>query len=103
MQEESTLFKDIFFKPGFIHELSAALATVIPSFNKKAFQEKVFDKEWKHKELKQRTRHIVNVLHDLLPAHFPDAAKIIVKVVEHLRMQTIREGSFGYICLPEYI
>lgn len=103
MQEESTLFKDIFFKPGFIHELSAALATVIPSFNKKAFQEKVFDKEWKHKELKQRTRHIVNVLHDLLPAHFPDAAKIIVKVVEHMRMQPIREGSFGYICLPEYI
>lgn len=103
MPGESTLFKDIFFKPGFIHELSAALKDVMPTFNKESFVKNVFDKEWHNKELKQRTRHIATVLHGLLPDHFPDAVQVIIKVVEHLRAQTIREGSFGYICLPEYI
>lgn len=103
MPEESTLFKDIFFKPGFIHELSTALDAVMPGVDKKAFQRKVFDKDWQHKLLKQRIRHVVLVLHEVLPAHFPDAAMLIVKMVENLRAQTIREGSFGYICLPEYI
>lgn len=103
MSEESTLFKDIFFKAGFIHELSAALQAVLPAFDKTEFQAKVFDKDWATKELKQRTRHVVLMLHDMLPSHFPDAVQVIVKVVEHLRNQTIREGSFGYICLPEYI
>lgn len=75
----------------------------MPAFNKESFIKNVFDKEWHNKELKQRTRHIVTVLHELLPAHFPDAVQVIIKVVEHLRAQAIREGSFGYICLPEYI
>lgn len=103
MPEESTAFKDVFFKPGFINELGDALAYAMPGFNKKSFAKKVFDKKWYSKELKQRTRHIVLVLHEYLPAHFPDAVTIILKTVEHLRAQTNREGSFGYISLPEYI
>lgn len=103
MKQESTLFKDVFFKPGFIKELSDALDAVLPVFDKKKFQAEVFDEAWGSKELKQRTRHLVHVLHRVLPSNFPDAANAIVKIVQHLRSQPGREGSFGYICLPEYI
>lgn len=100
---ESTAFKDVFFKPAFIKELGAALATALPEFDKRAFEKKVFDKDWGKKELKQRTRHIVHVLHELLPGHFPDAVQVIVATIKHLREQKIKEVSFGYISLAEYI
>lgn len=103
MAEESKLFKDVFFKPGFIKELAGALAYAMPTFDKKTFEKNVFDKDWQHKELKQRTRHIVLVLHTLLPKDFPVAVKVILKTVEHLRTQGIKEVSFGYMALPEYI
>ncbi|WP_276132123.1 DNA alkylation repair protein [Polluticoccus soli] len=102
MSEASKLFKDVFFKAGFIDEFSDALAHVMPAFDKRSFAHKVFDKEWKNKELKQRVRHIATVLHTVLPKHFPDAASTIVALVEHLQ-QKVKSVSFGYMCLPEYI
>ncbi|MCB9045925.1 MAG: DNA alkylation repair protein [Chitinophagales bacterium] len=103
MTEESTAFKDVFFKPAFIHEFADALSESMPGFDKKAFERKVFDKDWHGKELKQRTRHIVLVLHQLLPKHFPDAVQVIERTVSHLQTQKIKSVSFGYISLPEYI
>lgn len=103
MADDSKLFKDVFFKAGFIHQFADALAVHIPGFDRVTFERRVFDKEWKHKELKQRIRHITHVLHDVLPAHFPDAAKTIVAITQQLQSQNIKELSFGYVCLPEYI
>lgn len=103
MSGESKLFKDVFFKAGFIREFADALAYALPAFDKKAFEKKVFDKDWQHRELKQRIRHVVSVLHTLLPKDFPIAAGVILKTVEHLRTQGIKEVSFGYMALPEYI
>lgn len=103
MAEESTLFKDVFFKQGFIDELSTALAAVVPGVDKKKFRNKVFDKDWHTKELKQRTRHVVHVLKEYMPEHFPDAAELLIKMVNNLKQQEIREGSFGYISMAEYV
>lgn len=103
MPEESKLFKDVFFKPAFLDEFSDALACVLPVFDKTSFRKRVFDKDWKDKELKQRVRHIVQVLHSFLPDDFPAAATVITGVVHHLQSQNIKEVSFGYMCLPEYI
>lgn len=103
MEEESKLFKDVFFKETFIDEFSQALSFVLPDFNKKTFKRKVFDKQWQDKELKHRVSHIVDVLKTTLPSSYPDAVSIILKVVEHLKQQQIKEVSFGYVCLPEYV
>lgn len=103
MPEESKLFKDVFFKPAFIHEFADALANAIPEFNKKTFSKKVFDKEWANKELKQRVKHIVQLMHQMFPDDYPQAVGIITNVILHLRSQNIKEVSFGYMCLPEYI
>lgn len=103
MTEESTAFKDVFFKPAFIKEYGEALQAAMPSFDKLRFEKQVFNEQWHTKELKQRTRHIVEVLHDLLPDHYPHAVEVLVKTVEHLRAQKTLSPSFGYISIPEYI
>lgn len=103
MTTDSKLFKDVFFKVEFINEFSAALATALPKFNAKKFQQQVFDNEWKNKELKQRVSHIVSVLKDTLPDDYPQALSVILKATQHLKSQKIKEVSFGYVCLPEYI
>ena len=38
-----------------------------------------------------------------MPEHFPDAAELLIKMVNNLKQQEIREGSFGYISLAEYV
>lgn len=103
MTENSKLFKDVFFKAEFINEFSAALAHALPGFNKASFKRRVFNKAWQTKELKQRVSHIVEVLHDMLPENYPEALAIIMAVIEHLKQQEIKEISYGYVCLPEYI
>lgn len=103
MTEDSKLFKDVFFKPAFIDELYAALSVHVIVDSKKKFRNKIFDKDWANKELKQRTRHVTEVLKDLLPADFRKAAKIITNIVDELLSSNIKEVSFGYMCLCEYI
>lgn len=103
MAEESTRFKDVFFKQGFIDEFSTAITSAMPGFDKKLFRKKIFDKDWKDKELKQRVRHITLVLHDMLPQHFPDAVNVILDTVKYLKEHGVKDASFGYICLPEYV
>lgn len=103
MAEESKLFKDLFFKPAFLKEFADAFSVAVKGFDKKKFEQKVFDKTWKDKELKQRMRHVTLVLHEFMPVHFPDAAAAIMKAVNHVHSANYTEGGFGYICLPEYI
>lgn len=103
MVENSKLFKDVFFKASFINELSAALNDALPSFNKPAFVKNVFNDSWHNKELKQRVSHIVDVLEGILPGDYSEAVNTIQRVVKHLKEQNIKEVSFGYVCLPEYI
>lgn len=103
MAEESKLFKDVFFKASFIDELYAAVSRHIAVGNKKQFRALVYNKDWANKELKQRTRHVTEVLKSFLPTDFPEAALIISRITEELLAANIKEVSFGYMCLCEYI
>ncbi len=103
MAEQSTLFKDVFFKANFFDELSAALGEVLPSFNKKKFINTILNKEWENKELKQRTRQVTVALKDVLPDDFPKAAKVLISIANELKRTVTKDVSFGYICLAEYI
>ncbi len=44
-------------------------------FDQQAFNQNVFDKDWKNKELKQRMRHIAECLHTYLPANYKKSIK----------------------------
>ena len=91
------------FSKSFINELSIVLSETIRGFNKKAFVQKIFDKSWEEKELKQRMRHITLTLHEFLPDDFVAASKIIVDITNNY-IQKKGEGlSFLHMFLPEYI
>ncbi len=50
------------------------------AFDQKAFNQSVFNKKWKDKELKQRMRHIAECLHQHLPASYKKAINILKPV-----------------------
>lgn len=102
MPEEKLLFKDL-YSPASVGNFANALQALVPGFNTKKFIDEVFDKDWKSKELKQRMRHISIVMNRFLPADFPEAARILVGMVEHMRTQGIKENTIEYMSLPDYI
>ena len=102
MSTGSTLFKDI-YTPKFIDGFGKIAKHVYPSFDNKAFTKSVFGKDWGSMELKQRARHISNVLYKLLPESFPDAADLLVAIVKKLQEEDIKDYMIAYIFIPDYI
>lgn len=91
------------YNVAFFEELCPVMTEVIPSFDCRAFIHYVFDNRWPDLELKQRVTHIAQALHNFMPKHFPEAAKIIVSLSEKLRLTGTREQGFATMFLPEYI
>jgi len=91
------------YSPSFYKSLADALAAVMPSFNKQRFISQIFTDDFSDKELKARMRHSSEVLHDFMPADFDGAAKIITKLIVHLRKKGIGEDSLEYMFIPDYI
>lgn len=73
--------KNLYSKP-FITNLGSEISQHYPNFDKKAFSQSIFDKNWKHKELKQRMRHITVCLHQYLPADYKKAIAILIPTSE---------------------
>jgi 3-methyladenine DNA glycosylase AlkC len=88
--------KNIFTK-NFFDGLSFAFEEAIPLYNHKDFLKRIFCKEWKDMELKQRVRHAARCLHPFLPANFPKAAPQLVKASVLLRGRHRKE--YGYFCI----
>ena len=96
------LIKDI-YSPSFIEQFGNYLEQIIPSFNKKKFTSLVFDKDFKHKEWKDRMKHITSVLHEFLPKDFPKAVKLIRKLITALEKNNFGEDSLAFVIFPDYI
>ena len=65
-------------------------------FDKKAFRQAVFDKNWQDKELKQRMRHIALCLHQ----HLPDDYKKAIRILKPVSSQF---GGFEYMFFQDYV
>jgi len=91
----SKAFKDLYNKK-FIRTLSDVLTGVYADFDSEKLASLVFNKGWKHKELKQRMRHITDSLHACLPEKYDDALAILRPAAEHFS---------GIECLvfPDYV
>jgi len=66
------------------------------AFDVEAFEQSIFDKSWKDKELKQRMRHIAECLHQHLPADYPEAIKILKPVASKF-------NGFEYMFFQDYV
>ncbi len=94
--------KNIYNK-AFIDEFTSVLKKVYPSLDTNRFTKLIFDKNWPEKELKQRMRHISEVLKQVLPEDFKTSTEIIVQCVADLRKIHLGEMSLGYMFLPDFI
>ena len=94
--------KNIYSK-AFIDEFAFALKKAYPALDTNRFTKLIFNKDWANKELKQRMRHIAEVLCQVLPNKFPEASSIIVKCVDELKKNRKGEMYFEFMFLPDFI
>jgi 3-methyladenine DNA glycosylase AlkC len=84
MGDEPFLIKD-FFNRDSIGALGAAIAQADPSFDAHQLLDLVFDAAWEGRELKQRMRHISDVLRSLLPDDYRSALAVLLDAAPHAK------------------
>jgi 3-methyladenine DNA glycosylase AlkC len=90
------------YNPAFFEKLCPALKQTIPTFDCPDFILRVFNNTWPDLELKERVRHIAQVLHHFLGEDFKKACASLVKLSNKLREERQVQG-FQTIFIPEYI
>ncbi|HEV7380144.1 MAG TPA: DNA alkylation repair protein [Dyadobacter sp.] len=98
----STLLKDL-YSLTFYDKLTDSLAISLPTFNKKAFIDSIFNSQFAVMELKDRMRHTSRVLHTYMPEHFPDTVPVLNQIIDQLLTDDFRAGSLEFAFLPDYI
>jgi 3-methyladenine DNA glycosylase AlkC len=101
-EKEPFLLKNM-FSPAFFEELETIIKKVLPEFDAPAFREKIFDRQWEERELKDRMKHTAFVLRDFLPEHFPEAVKVIVKIAQLKMREELGKDGFAYMFLPTFV
>ncbi len=96
------LFKNV-YNQDFFNSFTTHVKTVFPNFKTNSFISKIFDADWDDKELKQRMRHTTITLQKHLTNDFIKNANIIVKVIEELSKNGIKETSIEYMFFPDFI
>ena len=94
--------KDI-YSAAFYNKLSQALTQSLPDFNKAEFQALILTDQFLQMELKKRMRHTTLVLHQFMPARYPDAVDVIFRIITALRQQGQNNDALAYIFLPDYL
>jgi len=94
--------KNLYSKKFYSH-ISEVLNETIPGFDEKTFVKKIFSKEWKNYELKERMKHTSKVLHHFLPAKFSQAAKILSKTCKKFEAEPYSHYRLEFMFFPDYI
>ncbi len=90
--------KDSLYSPAFIDDLGKALIAVYPPFDESRYHQQVYAGQWSGRALKQRTRHITTVVHDLLPSDYRDALDVLRAVAPLLS-----HHSYAPIFMPDFV
>ena len=73
--------KDRFFQDPFFRSLASEIEEVCPRFDTVRFFRLLYDEQWPERELKQRLRHVSEVLGQTLPADYREAIEVL-KIIE---------------------
>jgi 3-methyladenine DNA glycosylase AlkC len=90
--------KDSLYSPAFIEDLGKALVAVYPPFNQAQYHQQLYDEQWSARALKQRTRHVTTVVHNLLPTAYRDALNVLQAAAPHLS-----HYSYAPIFMPDFV
>lgn len=96
------LFKNIYNTES-LGSFAAIVKEVVPAFNEDAFLKAIFDKDWEHKELKQRMRHISIVLCSHLSHDYDESVGQLLKIIDKHRGLGIKETSIEFMFFPDFI
>jgi 3-methyladenine DNA glycosylase AlkC len=88
--------KNMFFKREFFASLVEKISTVYDEFNGRKFLNLVFDKDWAHRELKDRMRHVSKCLRETLPADYTVSLNILREVAPSFR-------GFDAMIFPDFV
>lgn len=95
MSEKFTL--KALYNQAFVQELANAIATVSKGFDTSDFEQRIFDTDWNECELKQRMRHITQVMQVTIPGDYRAQIKVLYKVAPK-----IKDGLLGLI-FPDFV
>lgn len=98
----SYLLKDL-YSPAFYNQLTHALLTTLPGFDRQKFLKEIFCEEFESKELKERMKHTTKVIHSFFPSDYLKTIEIIKNTIEELRKNGIGEDGLAFMFLPDYI
>jgi 3-methyladenine DNA glycosylase AlkC len=96
------LLKNI-YNDSFFTRLCDALQQIIKDFDKKAFLKEIKNKHWENLELKQRMRHIAEVVYLHLKGDFKNKASQCVQLVECLQIKNKKEQSLEFMFIPQIL
>ncbi len=88
---------------SFLETFTRAVAQVVVDFQSDTYIENIFIDDWESMELKERMRHLAITLHSFLSDNFEQNASSLVAIVKQLKDNGIKENSFEYMFLPDYI
>jgi len=91
------------YNQTFFEKLDPILSRHIEGFEGEDFLNRIFDEEWKQRELKHRMKHIANVLHHFLPDNFLDAVTLILSVVRDIEQSELSKMRLEGMFFPEYV
>ena len=95
------LLKNVYNKE-FITILSGIITEVLPEFEASYFAKKVFDSDWKNKELKQRMSHIAYAMKFQMPEEYEKRISVVLELVEQIKMKGF-DSTLEWMFLPEFI
>lgn len=91
----AVLLKDI-FDEKLVKKLASEINGIYSEFNKKKFFNRVFNKEWNKKELKQRIRHISENMKIALPDSYKKSIKILKPV-------SLKFSELEHLIFPDFV
>ena len=96
------VFKNLYNEEFYLN-LASHLNKCLAEFDQIKFMQLILPDNFVQLELKERMTHTKEVLHQFMPEDFPQAAIILVNLIDSLSDADIKEGSVEYMFLPEYI
>lgn len=90
--------KDSLYSRASFEDVASAFTTVYPAFDSKRFLNGIYDAQWENRSLMERMRHIPQVLRELLPQDYREAATILIQVAPRLGGK-----GFHVIALTEFV
>ena len=91
------------YNKTFISALYEAVKNVLPQVKQKAFLDAVFISEWDSYELKQRMRHISNVLHQFIDSDYKKGVEQLLSIFQNVKQSPTDTLGFEYMFFPDYI